>query len=508
MKRWQHLLTLILTISLFACSEDDTIDKDPVVVELTVLTGVFLDSEVEGLTYKTETQSGTTNADGEFEYLEGEEITFSVGNIELGSAEASEVITPVTIAATEDATVASQEVMNIAAFLQTLDSDNDPSNGITIEAAVVEAISVTNINFTNSIIQILGEIVAEVNMATGADLVPVYPQEAAVHLAETLGEEFEANDWVFSYFIPVIESWTSYPRTSLHWIHETDESGKLVKSYMYEKYPNRVQSEYTYLSWNEFDQPTRYEQKFFYKNGEESNVSEREVIYSEDHRIEGLQYYNEDGSKGNLINFVEYNEYNRVAQSIQYDNDGNFVAREVYESSEAGNNITKVRYTSLTGTDEADILESNSYTYTSFGDLDTRTVNHRTFELQEWEYTYRDDHTLEESIRSWVDLHGRPRTDHYYYDENEMISRLVITVGDYVSDYVEFYENGDAKRAETYYKGFLYEIVEWNEDRSSVWTTINEDDGSYKIEYKDANENILKTEYYDADGNLISTDPA
>ncbi|HSP11965.1 MAG TPA: hypothetical protein VLO29_05505 [Salegentibacter sp.] len=496
---------IILSLFLFiSCATDDDIVDNNQPADPTAVTGVFLDSEVEGLTYTTPTQSGITNSEGEFKYVEGEEILFSVGNIEIGSAEASEVMTPVTIASTTDATVSSQEVMNIAAFLQTLDSDNDPSNGITIEAATVDAISTGSIDFTASIIEILGEITAEVNLATGSNLVPVYPQDAAVHLAETLEEEFVADDWVFMYFIPTIESWTSYPRTSLQWIHETDANGKLVKSYMYEKYPNRVLSEYTYLTFNEFDQPTSYEQEFFYKNGQGSQVSNREVVYSEDHRIEGLQYYNTDGTKGNRIDFVSYNEYNRVTESLHYDKDDNFLVREVYVSSEAGNNLTKIRYSSMSGNDEANILESNSYTYTSFGDLKTRTVNHQTYGLQEYKYSYREDNTLEESTRTSVDLHGRDRTDHHYYDEKELTSRLVITVGDYVSDYVEFYDNGDPKKAETYYKGFLYEIVEWSEDGSSVWTTIDEEDGTYKIEYKDADGTITNTEYFTAEGNMIS----
>lgn len=495
------ILSLFLIIS---CATDDDIVDNKQPVDPTAVTGVFMDSEVEGLTYSTNTQSGTTNAAGEFEYVEGEEIIFSVGNIEIGSAEASDLMTPVTIASTPDATVSSQEVMNIASFLQTLDSDNDPSNGITIEAAVADAISTSSIDFTSSIIEILGEITAEVNLATGKNLVPVYPQDAAEHLAETLEEEFVADDWVFKYFIPAIESWTSRPRTSLHWVHETDSNGKLVKSSMYEKYPNRLLSEYTYLTYNEFDQPTGYDQEFFYKSGNGSQISKREVVYSEDHRINSLQYYNEDGTKGTRIDFASYNEFNRVTESLHYDKDENFLRREVYESNEDGNNLTKTIYTSISGDDEANILESNSYTYTSFGDLDTRTANHQTYGLQEYEYTYREDNTLEESIKTSVDILDRPRTDHHYYDEQELTTRLVITVGDFVSDYVEFYDNGDPKKAETYYNGFLYEIVEWNEDGSSIWTTINEEDESYKIEYKDADGTITNTEYFTPEGNMIS----
>ena len=41
-----------------------------------VLTGVFSDSPVANVTYTTETQSGETNSDGEYQYLEGETGVF------------------------------------------------------------------------------------------------------------------------------------------------------------------------------------------------------------------------------------------------------------------------------------------------------------------------------------------------------------------------------------------------------------------------------------------------
>jgi hypothetical protein len=43
-----------------------------------VQTGVFVDSPVQGMNYRTTTQSGTTNAQGEFGYVSGENVTFSL----------------------------------------------------------------------------------------------------------------------------------------------------------------------------------------------------------------------------------------------------------------------------------------------------------------------------------------------------------------------------------------------------------------------------------------------
>ena len=113
----------------------------------TVRTGVFVDSAVEGVSYATATQSGTTNANGEFSYVDGETVAFSIGAVELPPATAAPTITPVTLAGATDIT--NQEATNIARLLQSLDSNGIPSDGITIPAATVTAATAA-INFNQT----------------------------------------------------------------------------------------------------------------------------------------------------------------------------------------------------------------------------------------------------------------------------------------------------------------------------------------------------------------------
>ncbi len=47
--------------------------------EESVLTGEFIDSAVSGIRYETATRSGSTNGDGQFEYLSGETVRFYIG---------------------------------------------------------------------------------------------------------------------------------------------------------------------------------------------------------------------------------------------------------------------------------------------------------------------------------------------------------------------------------------------------------------------------------------------
>ena len=102
-----------------------------------VLTGVLLDSPVEGVTFQTATQSGITNVDGEFQYQAGEMVTFSIGDIVLGTVEGAPIITPVELTGSFDPT--NQAAINLLVFLQSIDEDEFHANGITISAATQAA---------------------------------------------------------------------------------------------------------------------------------------------------------------------------------------------------------------------------------------------------------------------------------------------------------------------------------------------------------------------------------
>ncbi len=110
-------------------------------------TGVFIDSAVEGLFYSTASQSGTTDADGTFTYLAGEVVSFYIGDILIGSAEGQDVLTPLEFV--PDAVDASHpEVTNILRFLQSLDEDGDPDNGITISELTITQAQSQSLDFT------------------------------------------------------------------------------------------------------------------------------------------------------------------------------------------------------------------------------------------------------------------------------------------------------------------------------------------------------------------------
>ena len=122
--------------------------------------GSFTGMAITGLAYSTETQAGNTDTNGEFNYQDGETITFSLAGYTLGSSPAAAKLDVFSLAGASqpsqrqinqymsgelnkvsDAPV--NKIFNTVLLLQTLDEDNDPSNGIHITSATNAALTDT-----------------------------------------------------------------------------------------------------------------------------------------------------------------------------------------------------------------------------------------------------------------------------------------------------------------------------------------------------------------------------
>lgn len=146
--------------------------------------GVLVDAFVAGIGYRTETQSGVTNERGEFNYLPGETVTFFIGDLVFPPVPAKGIVTPLDMAQTLDP--ASPVVMNIARLLQTLDTDGDPSNGITISPAVSQAAAPVDFNLTPAQFETLPAVTNLVANSGSVSKTLVSEQQALEHLEDTL----------------------------------------------------------------------------------------------------------------------------------------------------------------------------------------------------------------------------------------------------------------------------------------------------------------------------------
>lgn len=178
-KRWikqSFISTAIITsLGLTACGGGDS---TPPPVNTLPNTGTFLDSAVEGLEYSTDTLSGTTNANGEFEYNDGEIVRFSLHGQKIIEAKGYSILTPLdnSLAAHDD------YVLNVITLLQTLDSDGDPTNGIKIDPIT----GTMNVNLNQTTQNFASDTAIIEFIAANSNSPLVTPETAVSHFSDTL----------------------------------------------------------------------------------------------------------------------------------------------------------------------------------------------------------------------------------------------------------------------------------------------------------------------------------
>lgn len=100
-------------------------------------TGVLTDSAISGVQYSSSPSglSGTTDINGQFQYRDGDRVTFTVAGVALPAVAALERMTPTTLAEAlfaGDETKIGNATINLAILFQSLDDDGVALNGINI----------------------------------------------------------------------------------------------------------------------------------------------------------------------------------------------------------------------------------------------------------------------------------------------------------------------------------------------------------------------------------------
>lgn len=143
MKRRFGLLSILMaTLLVTGCGSDG---DAPPASPAAPATGVFLDSPVGGIGYRTATRNGLTNAAGEYSYLPGETVTFFIGDLEFPPVIANGVVTPADMAEGN-----ATRQTNMLQLLQTLDDDGNPGNGIAIHADAATAFAGKSLDLSSA----------------------------------------------------------------------------------------------------------------------------------------------------------------------------------------------------------------------------------------------------------------------------------------------------------------------------------------------------------------------
>ncbi len=157
--------------------------------------GKFIDSAVAGVSFVCDSVSGITDANGVFGTCPaGSTVTFSIGGLVLGSSAATDdnifFVTDI-VEGAERTDTDNPDVLDIAVLLQSLDSDGDPSNGITVPAEAAEIMdtlvedgtSISDVQVTLLTTELVTELVT-----IYPDVTVVTVEEAEANLVESVEE--------------------------------------------------------------------------------------------------------------------------------------------------------------------------------------------------------------------------------------------------------------------------------------------------------------------------------
>ncbi|GAA4947323.1 hypothetical protein GCM10023314_20780 [Algibacter agarivorans] len=175
------LLLFTFCALIFSCQSDN---EEDVKETPDLITGVFLDSTVENLSYATATQSGTTNSKGEFKYVEGETVTFSIGSLTFPPVTAAEIITPMYLANTTE--VKNNTATNVARLLQTLDADGNPENGIVIPSQAASFAKAINFSVDSDAFENNPDVINLISNSGSTNTSLISVVETRAHLTQTM----------------------------------------------------------------------------------------------------------------------------------------------------------------------------------------------------------------------------------------------------------------------------------------------------------------------------------
>lgn len=144
--------------------------------------GVYLDAKVERLEYRTNTLNGKTNSNGEFEYNTGEDVTFSLYGQDIAVVPGYSTLTPMD---NNDDALHQDYPINVMRFLQTLDTNGVPGDGITLPDT---ANGVINVNFNQSMVSFENDtnVLSFISDNTNVSTLSASAEEAVNHFQSTL----------------------------------------------------------------------------------------------------------------------------------------------------------------------------------------------------------------------------------------------------------------------------------------------------------------------------------
>jgi YD repeat-containing protein len=376
--RKHHLAILLSVIALSAC---DSGSDDPAAPEPTVLTGEFIDSAVEGLFYQTETQSGLTDESGHFSYLEGEVVTFFLGNTELGRALGSDLLTPFEIAGhraldsevdilkslTSSSVNSYDKALNIATLLQSFDEDLNPENGIDLNTSheqlaeitipiyvkassfaqsegLNQAKSIMNIESDRSFTNVVNHLYSSLNIDIISTKVATQLNKQNNSTAETIDYQYDTQGNVSS----IVTDTNSDGQTDNSLSFSYDEQGQLIGI------ENSANQSIEALHYDDNDNLVSRS-----RSSSDGSLDSEETFSYQDKKLERFELNNNVNSTESITTEFSYNEQGNLG-SYTIDSNGDDIVDNAASLTYSRNKV--IKYSEDHNNDgEANIAISYSY---------------------------------------------------------------------------------------------------------------------------------------------------
>lgn len=158
-------------------------------------TGILTDAQIQGVAYKTSSGvTGTTGADGSYKFNPGDTVEFTIGGLSLGSVTATGIVTPLELAGGS-----AVKLQNLLVLVQSLDSDGNPDNGITIPAAAASAVTASvDLGAATATFASSANTALQAAMTAGGITTPIKTvAEASAHFLSQGLELLASNVWTF-----------------------------------------------------------------------------------------------------------------------------------------------------------------------------------------------------------------------------------------------------------------------------------------------------------------------
>ena len=158
-------------------------------------TGYYVDSAVEGVNYTCGSQTGTTGKGGKFTFEKGQDCTFKLAGIILKKVPSNNLV---------DNEKILENNVTVARFLQSIDNDGDPSNGIQITGEIAKALQADNIKIVPDDTTKLDSIVGRIQQKDSKFHGHAVTKEAAKdHLQSTQDSVFKSLIVGKTYYVAV-----------------------------------------------------------------------------------------------------------------------------------------------------------------------------------------------------------------------------------------------------------------------------------------------------------------